>query len=130
MAAQAAGYTAKQRSGTDDKEQLYNDTLAHIQALGSLDITADEGDWYRYGQGLANDFGEEGRQLFHLLSRHYPNYTEAETDRKYTAILREPKRPQGLTARTVIWACRQWGAQPEPQHRDWQQDHSDDLRDF
>ena len=62
-----------------------------VEAAG-IDITAAYSDWLAIGFALVSELGEEGRPLFHRLSRFYPGYDEAEADRQYTVCLRDGSR--------------------------------------
>ncbi len=62
-----------------------------VEASG-IDITAAYSDWLAIGFALVSELGEEGRPLFHRLSRFYPGYDEAEADRQYTVCLRDGSR--------------------------------------
>jgi hypothetical protein len=62
-----------------------------VEASG-IDITAAYSDWLAIGFALVSELGEEGRPLFHRLSRFYPGYDVAEADRQYTVCLREGSR--------------------------------------
>jgi len=62
-----------------------------VEATG-IDITAVYSDWLAIGFALVSELGEEGRPLFHRLSRFYPGYDMAEADRQYTVCLRDGSR--------------------------------------
>ena len=62
-----------------------------VEASG-IDITAAYSDWLAIGFALVSELGEEGRSLFHRLSRFYPGYDMAEADRQYTVCLRDGSR--------------------------------------
>ena len=62
-----------------------------VEASG-IDITAAYSDWLAIGFALVSELGEEGRPLFHRLSRFYPGYDMAEADRQYTICLRDGSR--------------------------------------
>ena len=62
-----------------------------VEAAG-IDITAAYSDWLAIGFALVSELGEEGRPLFHRLSRFYPGYDMAEADRQYTVCLRDGSR--------------------------------------
>ena len=62
-----------------------------VEASG-IDITAAYSDWLAIGFALVSELGEEGRPLFHRLSRFYPGYDAAEADRQYTVCLRDGSR--------------------------------------
>ena len=65
--------------------------VSAIEASG-IDITAAYSDWLAIGFALVSELGEEGRPLFHRLSRFYPGYDMAEADRQYTVCLRDGSR--------------------------------------
>lgn len=53
----------------------------------NLDITYGYKDWLRLGFAIVDGLGEEGRQVFHDLSRLCPKYDEAECDKQYNKCL-------------------------------------------
>lgn len=61
-----------------------------IEANG-IDITGDYQSWFTVGCALAS-LGEQGRQFFHVCSSQNPKYNRAETDNKFTNLLRTGKR--------------------------------------
>lgn len=61
-----------------------------IEANG-IDITGDYQSWFTVGCALAS-LGEQGRQFFHVCSSQNPKYNRAETDKKFTNLLRTGKR--------------------------------------
>lgn len=70
-------------------------------ALNEIDITINRSIWFKIGCSLANEFGEEGRSVFHTVSRFYHTpkyeYTEKETDMMYDGCLRsEYKRKYSI----------------------------------
>ena len=68
---------------SDDVEEV----TQRIEAAG-IDITADYGVWVKLGFALSEEYGENGRDYFHRLSRFYLGYDEAECDRQYDKCLR------------------------------------------
>lgn len=53
------------------------DFVSHIADIidrSGIDITYTYDRWFRLAFCLANEFGEEGRDIFHKLSRNHPNY--------------------------------------------------------
>lgn len=65
--------------------------VSAVEASG-IDITAAYSDWLAIGFALVSELGEEGRSLFHRLSRFYPGYDMAEADRQYMVCLRDGSR--------------------------------------
>ncbi len=53
-----------------------------------IDITATEPDWFRIACALANEFGEQGREYFHLISQFHPEYNYHATNRKYDQVFK------------------------------------------
>ena len=51
------------------------------------DIAPNYADWRDVGFSLADGLGENGRSYYHRLSRFYPQYNQAETDKQYNACL-------------------------------------------
>ena len=68
--------------------------LALVEAVeaSGIDITASYSDWLAIAFALVSELGEDGRELFHRLSRFYPGYDAAEADRQYSACLRDGSR--------------------------------------
>lgn len=70
-----------------------------------IDITGDYESWKSVGMALAS-LGENGRKYFHICSRQYAKYNYAETERKFTNLLRTTKR---VNIGTFFFICRQYG---------------------
>lgn len=71
---------------TDD----YSRVLEVVKRLESehRDITDVQREWFEIGQSLANTFGEDGRELYHRVSRLSPTkYTPDDCDRMFTRCL-------------------------------------------
>lgn len=60
--------------------------VAAIEA--GVDLTSMPQSWYRLGKWVAQQYGDDGRELFHQLSQFHPEYSTRETDKKYTYMLR------------------------------------------
>ena len=75
-----------QQSGDDDiaKAEAVVCELERLEA----DITGTEPDWFRVGLALANGLGEAGGELYHRVSRLYPNYSETECEKKWQHALK------------------------------------------
>lgn len=63
----------------------YTSTKDEVEAIiqqivtQRIDITTHEPDWFRIACALANEFGEEGREYFHVLSQYHPRYNWEQT---------------------------------------------------
>lgn len=53
----------------------------------STDITKNYEQWFQIGCALANEFGEEGRDIFHLVSQNHPKYHTDACDSFFTNCL-------------------------------------------
>ncbi|MBN2747844.1 MAG: PriCT-2 domain-containing protein, partial [Bacteroidales bacterium] len=61
--------------------------LSRIEA-SQTDITASYSDWRDIGFALADEFGENGRNYFHRISRFYPDYSQSTCDKQFDACLK------------------------------------------
>ena len=60
-----------------------------------IDITQGYDNWLRLGFALADGIGEEGRQIFHDLSRQNADYNHEECDKQFSNCLKS--HGQGIT---------------------------------
>jgi hypothetical protein len=70
-----------------DEQEIIAQLQEYIKALGKTDCTSNYEDWLAVGFGLAHTLAENGRGVFHQLSKNYKEYAEAETDEKYDSLL-------------------------------------------
>lgn len=70
-----------------------------------IDITGSYEEWFNIGASLAS-LGENGRYFFHVVSRQYPGYKYAETEKKFTQLLRSAHR---IGLGTFFYWCSQYG---------------------
>ena len=88
-----------------------NNDLDHIfQQISDngVDLTADYHDWYRIACGLADKFGEKGRDYFHLVSQNSIKYDLKACDDLYDVIMkRKPKKV--ATIATFLWLAKNAG---------------------
>ena len=69
-----------------EREQIH--AVANQLISSGIDITQGYQNWINLGFALKDALGEEGRQLFHDLSRLNPGYNATECDKKYSSIMR------------------------------------------
>lgn len=93
----------------EPKERVLN-SLRDI----AIDITQNREDWVRIAYGLANEYGEEGREVFHELSSKYANYTHKETDNTYTNALKTNKGLVGIGS--VFQIASSYGVRVLPEY--------------
>ena len=53
-----------------------------------IDLTCNYQDWVTIGFALADEYGMEGGNRFHRISRFYPKYDPAECEAQYRKCLR------------------------------------------
>lgn len=70
-----------------------------------IDITSDYKDWFTIGCALAS-LGENGRQFFHVCSMQSHKYKQAETDKKFSNLLRTGKR---ISIGSFFEICKDYG---------------------
>jgi len=73
-----------------------------------IDITNRYGDWYKIGRALAYEFGEDGRDWFHMISRMYEKYDECDCDIQYNKCMKNRKLSEVKIA-TFFYHCKQNG---------------------
>ena len=68
--------------------------LALVGAVeaSAIDITPTYSDWLTIAFALVSEFGEDGRAIFHRLSRFNPNYDYDDADRQYSHCLSDGSR--------------------------------------
>lgn len=79
-----------QYSGNDDVLDKVAKCCERIET-NHIDITDDYQSWFTVGCALAS-LGENGRRFFHVCSRQNTKYKYAETDKKFSNLLRTGKR--------------------------------------
>lgn len=67
------------------------DLVEAVEAM-AIDITGSYQEWLSVGFALVSELGEEGRGYFHRLSCFYAGYDVQETDRQYSACLKDGSR--------------------------------------
>jgi hypothetical protein len=101
-AAPKAGYIDR---NIQDKYGEVMQALDVIRQTGT-DIAGDHGEYLKLGMGIANEFGEAGREIMHAICRHWYRYSEnpakhhATVEQDYTYFLRYPDKRCDIT---VFW---------------------------
>jgi len=65
----------------------------------NIDITANYQDWITLGFALADEFGEDGRALFHEFSSMNTEYNSSEADEKYSSLIQS--EGSGVTIKSL-----------------------------
>lgn len=86
-------------------EEVVNKMMA-----ANISCVEDYRDWRDIAFGLADQFGEGGRQYFHSLSSCSSKYEQSMCDRQYShAIARNGKQTNKITIATIYWFAKQAG---------------------
>ena len=77
----------------ENSSQNNEDTFKKVQRIlneienTGIDITKNYNQWFNIGCALANEFGEEGREFFHVASRNHNKYNPESCDNLYSTCL-------------------------------------------
>lgn len=85
------------------------ETLVEKIVEGGRDITAGYDNWLRLGFALADGREEDGRRLFHQLSRMNADYEAKECDSQYDACLKNRGKGGGVTIATLFQMAKEAG---------------------
>ena len=99
------------------EEAIYISNLEQITQeveRRQIDLTEGMGDdyenWVKIAFAINEEEGEEGRDIFHRISRFHSKYNFKDADRKYSAVIKSPL-PMGerVTMGTLVHLARQAG---------------------
>jgi len=85
------------------------DEIVNKMAANNISAVEDYRDWLAIGFGLADHFGEAGRQYFHSLSSCSSKYEVSMCDRQFTHCLRQHGNTGKITIATIYWFAKQAG---------------------
>ena len=68
-----------------------------------IDIALSYEDWFSIGCSIANEFRENGREYFHILSKMSNKYKESDTEKQYNHCL---KNKYGFSIATFFHYCK------------------------
>ncbi|MBR3530339.1 MAG: DUF3987 domain-containing protein [Bacteroidaceae bacterium] len=92
-------------SATSLEEEI--DKVVQEIEVHRVDIAPDYAMWVNVGFALADGLGENGRAVFHRISKLHPDYTPANTDKQFTNCLNS--RGTGVTIATFFHYAAQAG---------------------
>jgi len=81
--------------------------LANMICEKGIDLAPDYQKYRDIGFALADEFGEKGRSLFHLICSTSPKYQEKDTDRQYSACINS--KGTGISIGTFFHYCKEAG---------------------
>jgi len=86
------------------------DDVINKMVAANVSCVEDYRDWRDIAFGLADQFGEAGRQYFHSLSSCSSKYESSMCDRQYShALLRNGRPGNKITIATIYWFAKQAG---------------------
>lgn len=90
------------KNSIDEVEQI-------IQEIESkqIDITSSYEDWRNIGFVFADEFGENGREYFHRVSKFYQDYNSKDCDQQFDQCLKS--NGSGLTIKTFFYKVKNLG---------------------
>lgn len=93
-----------------DKNKIHEDVERAIKFIwdNRIDITNRYADWFKIGCALAYEFGKEGRDWFHMISRMYEKFDECDCDIQYNKCLKY-KKETGVKIATFFYYCKKYG---------------------
>lgn len=97
----------KSTQGNFDNTSQDVETLIQAVESDRIDITSGYDNWLRIGFALADTFGEGGRSYYHRLSRFYPGYDEADTDKQFDKC--RESHGSGVNIGTLFFIAQEHG---------------------
>ena len=91
--------TEQQTFNTDSQTDEVERIIQSIEA-NRTDITSTYSDWVNIGFAFADEFGENGRNLFHRVSQFYPGYSVPECDKQFDNCLKS--KGHGVSLKTFF----------------------------
>ena len=85
------------------------DSVINEMVKANVSCVEDYRDWLSIGFGLADQFGEAGREYFHSLSSCSQKYERSMCDKQYTHCLRSNGNTGKITIATIYWFAKQAG---------------------
>lgn len=84
----SAKISANKQASTSDSDSVKLDALCEWVSHTGIDITDHYNEWQNIAFGLANEFGENGRNAFHTISQNHAEYDATKCDAKYTDAIK------------------------------------------
>lgn len=93
----------------NNKSESFTQVEAIIQQIEEkqIDIATAYSDWRNIGFAFADEFGEEGRDLFHRISRFYADYSASECNRQFDNCLKA--KGQDISLKTFFYHAKNAG---------------------
>jgi hypothetical protein len=95
-----------------------------------IDLTSSYKEWLSIGFALTHEFGRNGRQYFHDVSRIHPHYNSKETDKQYNKCLKARKKVKQIKIGTFFKMCEAAGITLPKKEKDHLDDHAAIMIEF
>lgn len=121
--------TEQQTFNSDSQIDEVERIILSIEA-NRTDITSTYSDWVNIGFAFADEFGENGRNLFHRVSQFYPDYSATECDKQFDNCLKS--KGHGVSLKTFFYLAKDAGIDIAPPRAEKQDKHtfkSEKLKD-
>lgn len=105
--------TTQHTTNTEQVKQKDSESFKQVEAIiqqieeKQIDIATAYSDWRNIGFAFADEFGEEGRDLFHRISRFYADYSASECNRQFDNCLKA--KGQGISLKTFFYHAKNAG---------------------
>lgn len=84
----SAKISANKQASTSDSDSVKLDAICEWISHTGIDITDHYNEWQNIAFALANEFGENGRNAFHIISQNHAEYDATKCDAKYTDAIK------------------------------------------
>lgn len=84
----SAKISANKQAVKSDSDSVKLDALCEWITASGIDITDNYNEWQNIAFALANSFGENGRNAFHIISRNHAEYDATKCDAKFTDAIK------------------------------------------
>jgi hypothetical protein len=98
--------TEVKETTTTQVQKEVEEIISRIEA-NSIDIATAYSDWRDIGFAFASEFGEQGRDYFHRISRYYTDYSTLECDKQFDKCLKA--NGSGVTLKTFFHKAKSAG---------------------
>ena len=97
---------ATQTTFTNDK---YSEVVQLIEQIeqNRADLTSSYEEWRNIGFALADEFGENGRELYHRVSQFHPDYSQPECDKQFDNCMKA--NGSGVNISTLFYLAKNVG---------------------
>src|SRR5690606_27283119 len=99
----------KQTTNTPFMGDKYSEVAQLIEQIemNHTDLTPSYEDWRNIGFALADEFGENGRDLFHRVSQFHPEYDHQECGKQFDNCLKS--KGSGVNINTLFYLAKNAG---------------------